>query len=82
MNENISDVWELAKEMKPGLLADSTFEVKFPYSILIAGIGVLLGILVCVLSFGMCRKSRDYVQQGQVLSNTQLLPLASVQEPH
>lgn len=44
-----------------------SFLFFFPYSILIAGFGALLGILGCLCAV-MYKKSRDCTQQGQVLN--------------
>ncbi|XP_052682477.1 uncharacterized protein LOC128163058 [Crassostrea angulata] len=56
------------KKIEHTLLAGISMEVKLPYSILIAGIGALFGILGCVSSAVMYRKSRDCAQPGQVLN--------------
>lgn len=56
------------KKIERTLLTGISMEVKLPYSILIAGIGALFGILGCVSSAGMYRKSRDGAQPGQVLN--------------
>uniref|UniRef100_K1QCZ0 Uncharacterized protein n=3 Tax=Magallana gigas TaxID=29159 RepID=K1QCZ0_MAGGI len=56
------------KKIERTLLTGISMEVKLPYSILIAGIGALFGILGCVSSAGMYRKSRDCAQPGQVLN--------------
>lgn len=56
------------KKIERTLLTGISMEVKLPYSILIAGIGALFGILGCISSAGMYRKSRDCAQPGQVLN--------------
>lgn len=56
------------KKIERTLLTGISMEVKLPYSILIAGIGALFGILGCVSSAVMYRKSRDCAQPGQVLN--------------
>lgn len=55
------------KEMNPNL-PDMSVEVKFPYSILIAGFGALFGILGSVSSGFMYGKSRYSRQQDQDLN--------------
>lgn len=66
-NIKVYDAWDKVKEMKTDL-ADTSMEMKFPYSILIAGFGALLGVMGCVSSAGMYRKSRDCAEQGQVMN--------------
>lgn len=66
-NLKVYGAWDKVKEMKPDL-ADTSMEVKFPYSILIAGFGALFGISGCVSSAGMYGKSRDLAQHGQDLN--------------
>lgn len=56
------------KKIERTLLTGISMEVKLPYSILIAGIGALFGILGCVSSAVMYRKSRDCAQPGHVLN--------------
>ncbi|XP_065929310.1 uncharacterized protein [Magallana gigas] len=56
------------KKIERTLLTGISMEMKLPYSILIAGIGALFGILGCISSAGMYRKSRDCAQPGQVLN--------------
>lgn len=65
-NLKVSDALDKVKSIEQKLLAD--MEVKLPYSILIAGFGAMLGILGCVSSGVMYRKSRDCAQPGQVLN--------------
>lgn len=67
-NVKISDALDKVKNMESDLPAYPSVEIKFPYSILIAGFGALLGILGFVSSTDMYRKSRDCALQGKVLN--------------
>lgn len=75
-NVKVSDAVDKINDMESTLLsqAKTKMEVKFPYSILIAGFGVLLGILGTVSSNAMYRKSREVVQRAQVLTGFQVPP--------